>query len=1156
MIGCVRSSVRVRVGVLLVGTLAASGTWCLTSALVVPPVVADERAGSTYRYDPEDESGASLYWGGDNAVSMSEDGMSVGFLNQPSLPSFARGGSVDDEGNFLYMVADAAEDGSGRDLWSLEGPPGQPAPHPGESQLSGDGLTFVATFEDAGWGEAYCDGSDPTSPDALYWETQVLRWQRSDRASDFGDPELVSVSDPAECNDIEPGPGPDLTGVGGDDESRDPTVSDDGSVVAFSSRARNLPAVPSASVSALYVAAEESGQLVPRMVTPMNLNGDVWDPMISGDGDHIVFVSDANGLVPGVTPPSGGSLAYMATRGPGTPSTWTFEVVSQSTSGAVAEAGGGGAWIGPPSIDAAGERIAFVTDADNLDASTSMPAVGPVMAVRDTAADVTQVAANRRQPPSGLYGHHLGFTAERAHITRDGKRIATYARRGTDEGSRLLLFDADAVLDADPADRRAARLWAKHYLWTANLNGHVAIEGGSAHPDGSYVAAFPSSTVPSDALEGYGSAIYFVGGGVLGPDVARGWHGDPVDTANGAFRQDEVDLVAPSEAGPATLARSHSSVGELAGAFGTGWSSPLDERLEIDEENGVTSLVEQNGARTTFVDDGSGWRPADSSRLALEAIVGGWSVTDPAGGARTFDEDGLLDGWSQPGAPEVTVSRAGEVPTAIVTTSGYEVDLVDDTRYQHVYDPLTGLPSGSEPVAGTDGFVDRAVSSDGRQVDYGYILDLRGVVRLGTVSRPHAVGQSAGTFGVRTYTWDGPWIATIVDEVDGTRTKVVVENTYDAEGRVTHQVTDTGDELAFAYGQRPDGLGGMLTAPGYTTVTNDASGDVTVYQYNDLGEVVGVTDAAGNSLTRSWSTDRPDASTSRSGVATDQVYDDAGRLVEVTETAGATTRTIEAYTYLTPDSSPAALTDDRIATRTDEGGVTTTYTYTGAARQPTTVSLPCDPGSTHASTPCPLSGLATTTYTYYSGGPEDALVSSVTDPDGVVTEYTYAADRSLETVTSHDGATPLVTTYDVARAGDVGWVAPSPGAVEARTVETPGGAITTEVYDAEGRLIESRDPLYDGTTHLATIYVYGLDGELTSMTDPAGGTTTYTVDRVGDPGWAEAPGIAEVRTVTGPDGISSITKTDRSGDVVVEQRGDPAVPGELATTPEREEPLR
>ena len=631
------------------------------------------------------------------------------------------------------------------------------------------------------------------------------------------------------------------------------------------------------------------------------------------------------------------------------------------------------------------------------------------------------------------------------------------------------------------------------------------------------------------------------------PDPTRGWHGDPVDTASGNLRHDETDLVAPPGAGPATLARSYNSLGASPGLFGSGWRSSLDAELVAedpaapgyDPDGARGTLTLSTGERTTFVSDANGaWAPVEPFRISLRYDgPNDWEVTNPDGTVRRFNNAGQLTAVEVPGSPAVTVTWNGPVPDTLSSASGYQVTFTDDTSYN----------AANQPVAGGDGYVDRAVTSDGRQVDFTYSDAAFAGAHLATASRPHAIGQASGTYGIRSYETNGVAITRILDAVDANRSKVVVENTYDTDGRVANQTLDTGDELDFAYDQQPDGLGGLTPAPGFTTATNNASGDVTVYEHNAAGEVVAITDALGQSVSRAWDGDRPASAGSRSDVVTDHTYDAAGRVTEVTETAGTATRTMATLTYVVADTDPTARIDNRVATRTDEKGLTTSYTYSGSSRQPTTVSVPCDTASTDPATPCPGSGLSTTTYTYFSGGLA-GLVESVTDPDGVVTEYTYHSDRTMATSTTFDGTTALTTTYETAQAGDPGWSETNPAAVESRTTESPGGAVTVEVLDAEGRVIEIRDPLFDGVDHLATVYSYFLDGETASVTDPAGNTTVYEVARAGDAGWSEASEISEVRTVTDPTGVSSITKMDRSGDVVVEQTGDPSVPAQLATT--------
>lgn len=1063
----------------------------------------------------------------ENPISLAADGRSVGWAQQSWAAARSR-----------YWVLDQQSDPEDSPLLKSLDAPGIPTGVSGASHLSADGKTFVATYRsDSDFGSC---GSSALPPGGVqYTNMQVIRWERATRTGEFGDPTLVSESTEgvgAGCDAHSTPPGhpgsPPLMGRGGNAASSAPSVSGDGSVVAFTSRASDLGVAPvNPFVDALYVRTDTDDI---EMVTDADLDDDVMDPLISQDGQSIVFSSSASDVGAGPVPFEGGSHVYVATRaGPGT---WTIDLVSKSSSGVPAELDGDAAQSSSPAISADGARVAFLSDADNLDPGVQLPEHERALYVHDRTTPGTPPGTTRAvlTTAASPTAHSVGASPGLPVLSADGLRVAVFARSFEAEvDSRLLVFDVDAALSSNLLERVGARLTSRKYLSWSNSSGHLAIAAsGSGH-----VVAFPSWSEPLERYRGSEPALYFVGGGSIGPDVSRGWHGDPVDTATGNFRHDEVDLVAPVGSGPITLTRSYTSFGSASGVFGQGWLSDVDTRLDIDPDADAVTLQVPTGELIPFAPSGTGWSPTAGHRLRLEEGTGEWTIHHPDGQLDRFDEDGRLVSIEQPDEPTVTLTWTGETPATMSSASGYELTFIDDTSYNF----------SGDPVAGPDGLIDAVETSDGRRVVFGYAPDSFSGGTLVTASRPHAVGQAPGTYGVRTYEADGSLITRIVDDVDGTRERVVVENTYDSWGRVVHQVTATGDDTEFAYDLRPDLLGGWQDAPGTTTTTDVASGDVTVYEYNSWGEVVAVTDALGNPVGREWFGDQPAASVSRSGVETSYSYDAAGRVTEVSEAAGTSVRTLETLTYVVADSDPAARSDARVATRTDEAGVTTTYTYVGASRLPATVSVPCDASSTDPATPCPTSGLSTTSFTYFTGGLE-GLVAEQVDPDGVVTEFTYHADRSLASSTTYDGTTPLITTYETLRPGDVGWSETAPAAVEVRVTETPGGAVTEEVFDAEGRVLQVRDPLYDGVDHLATVYSYRLDGELASVTDPAGHTITYEVDRLGDPGWAEAPEIAEVRTEIAPDGVHVISKVDRSGDVVVEQRGDPGVPGELATT--------
>jgi RHS repeat-associated protein len=128
----------------------------------------------------------------------------------------------------------------------------------------------------------------------------------------------------------------------------------------------------------------------------------------------------------------------------------------------------------------------------------------------------------------------------------------------------------------------------------------------------------------------------------------------------------------------------------------------------------------------------------------------------------------------------------------------------------------------------------------------------------------------------------------------------------------------------------------------------------------------------------------------------------------------------------------------------------------------------------------------TTTYTYDPTGG----IATETDPDGHTTSYSYDSDGNVTSATDAlDNTT--TSTYN--------------SLDEPLTVTDPAGIETEYTYDSDGNLTSK---VIDGHDALATTATYTVcetscptgfeQGDLESVTDPDGNTTSYTYDTYGD----------------------------------------------------------
>ena len=522
-------------------------------------------------------------------------------------------------------------------------------------------------------------------------------------------------------------------------------------------------------------------------------------------------------------------------------------------------------------------------------------------------------------------------------------------------------------------------------------------------------------------------------------------HADPVDVATGNFYIEETDLAPPGGVtGLASISRRHNSLSAGAGQTGPRWLGSFDARVAVAPNDG-RGLYDSDGGVLLYQSNGSGgWTRPTTGSGELTFASNTYTLKRIDGSIDTYDSNGRLTSRKDPSGVVVSVSRNTEGYISSIATGLYTVTFEDTRR----------LDSSGTDVAGSDGLVDRAVTSDGRVVRYSYGLDpITGRTVLTKASAPHTAAEDSvapAPYGEHRYVVSNGRIIEEWERLSETKERRLVANTLDSQGRVLSQVTDTGDTAQFNYGMKP-GAGTMLDpAPGYTTVVDSASGDVTVYRYDELGQVVAITDAAGLPTTRGYQNEAPSTGTSRSGVVTTVARDAAGRPTNSMATAaGGGSRALRSLTYTVPETDPAATTDLRVASMT-EAGVTKTYLYDDPQnkQQPTKVSIPCDPASLKTGVSCPSSGKSDTTYAYYSGD-QAGLVKDLTDPDGVKTSFTYHADRTLASVSkAPSGGVVLTLTYDSFRPGQTGFPSNAPvGTAIARRMVSANGNSTAAAGD-------------------------------------------------------------------------------------------------------------
>ncbi len=373
------------------------------------------------------------------------------------------------------------------------------------------------------------------------------------------------------------------SGTAGSGASSAPSISGDGSLVAFASSSTNF--VTNVNGTQVYMHNRQTNQIevVSRDSDPTAINeggGVSSDPSMSSDGGLVAFVSLSSNFVTSVS----GQQIYVRDR-----QTGQTTVVSKSSTGVI----GGGA-SSAPAISADGRYVAFVSNSGNLVAGVS----GTQIYVHDRQTDQTTLISkdNNVTPVPGN-----GVSATPA-ISADGQFVA-FASLSTNlgaAGGNQQIYIHDRLTGANGT----TSLVSKDSVATAG-NGNSSTPSISG--DGRFVAFMSLASNLVASVSGQQIYLHDRNTGVNGTNslVSHDNNGSPVQgngassvpsiSSNGqviAFTSLATNLLSPAPAVAGQQVYSH------------------DRSVGV---NGTTSLVSKDNSVTSVAGNSASDQPSTSS---------------------------------------------------------------------------------------------------------------------------------------------------------------------------------------------------------------------------------------------------------------------------------------------------------------------------------------------------------------------------------------------------------------------------------------------------------------------------------------------------------------------------------------------------------------
>lgn len=571
---------------------------------------------------------------------------------------------------------------------------------------------------------------------------------------------------------------------------------------------------------------------------------------------------------------------------------------------------------------------------------------------------------------------------------------------------------------------------------------------------------------------------------LLGRHPGYGFAGLGVSTAIGNFTQTTVDLsFPPGLLGLLDWQRTYNSHSGAIGALGPGWTTSFSARLVASPPQGLlhhtaspVTFYDEDGRVLTFTPAPAGGynRPQDLAADLTRNADGSFTLTYNSGEVWSFDTSGRLSGRSREGQ-QVSLDYSSDDLLLTATHS---------TGRQ-----LTFSYNGNRRLTTVQ-------ANDGRIVSFGY--------GAGTVTDSLLESVTLPGGEVFRFESSGSGQAAQISKITDPDGNLVVANAFDA---------DTAEVTSQAFPDNGGATFGYDNSTGVTTAVDTSNEAKAIFQANQQGRLVRLTNPAGNVLALSYDGNGNLAEAiSPLGVRLAQTHDAQGNLL-ASDFGGATTT----WTY---DA------EDRVTSVTDPTGGVTTFGYSGGSHLPSRITAP-DGGVTQVTA-------------------ADGLISAVTDADGNTTTFGFNATNDLVSVTNPLGETTRMSNDAAGNRTEI--IAPSSdarqyaydAAGQITTITDPSGAVTSYRYSAAGLLLQTTDP-----TEATTTNSYTAAGLLASVTDALGRTVNYTYDTDNNLTAITAPGgevarfgydiLGQLTSITDPTNAVTELGYDADGNNITEQ---------------------